>query len=78
MIVKTEISKLNETNTNSEKKWKKWLRSYNTLDDYFVLFGIILNAFSLSISFAYGHIIAGIILTVCELTLIGAYLLKLF
>ena len=77
--------KLTEMNQESMKKWKawfisfkRWLASFNTLDDYFVLFGIILNAFSLAISFAYGHIIAGIILSVCEITLIGTMLLKLF
>ena len=69
---------MNETTPESEKKWKKWLPSFNSIDDYFVLIGIILNAFSLAISFAYGHIIAGIILTICELILIGAYVLKLF
>ena len=62
----------------SEKKWRRWLPTFNSVDDYFVLFGIILNAVSLAISFAYGHIIAGLILTVCELALIGAYILKLF
>jgi len=69
---------LNETNSNSNKKWKQWLRSINTVDDYFVIFGIVLNAFSLAASFAYGHIIAGIILAICEVILIGAYILKLF
>ncbi|MCE7742539.1 MAG: hypothetical protein GOP50_08760 [Candidatus Heimdallarchaeota archaeon] len=69
---------MNETNSTSKKKWKQWLHSINTVDDYFVIFGIILNAFSLAISFAYGHIIAGIILTVCEIILVGAYILKLF
>ncbi len=69
---------MNEVDTNSEKKWLKWLKSHNSLDDYFVFLGLILNAFSLAVSFAYGHIIAGIILTVCELALLGAYILKLF
>jgi hypothetical protein len=69
---------MNNSTPNKGKKWKKWLSSFNTMDDYFILFGIILNAFSLAISFVYGHVIAGIILTVCEIILIGAFLFKLF
>ena len=69
---------MSDVDHKSEKKWKKWLPSFNSVDDYFVLVGIILNAFSLAISFAYGHIIAGVILTLCELALLGAYVLKLF
>ncbi|TFG09702.1 hypothetical protein EU534_01890 [Candidatus Heimdallarchaeota archaeon] len=69
---------MSDSNHKSEKKWKRWLPSFNSIDDYFVLFGIILNAFSLAISFAYGHVIAGVILSLCELALIGAYIVKLF
>jgi hypothetical protein len=69
---------MSDADHETEKKWKRWLPTFNSVDDYFVLFGIILNAFSLTISFAYGHIIAGLILTVCELVLIGVYIIKLF
>ena len=56
-------------------------RSYNqylgSLDNWFIFLGILLTGFSLAMSFIYGHIIAGIILVVCEVLLLGVYLLKL-
>ena len=66
---------LNEVNSN---KKKHWLVSFTSFEDLLILIGIILNIFSIVISFAYGHIIAGIMLVVCEILLILAYVIKLF
>ncbi len=51
---------------------------FNSIDDLFILFGIILNGFSSVVTLTYGHVIAGIILITCEILLIGAYIMKLF
>jgi hypothetical protein len=50
---------------------------FRSLDDIFIIIGILLNGFSLIYSFLYGHVIAGIVLVVCEMALIGIYVLKM-
>ncbi|MHA2357167.1 MAG: hypothetical protein ACXABK_00155 [Candidatus Heimdallarchaeaceae archaeon] len=60
--------------SNSKRNWKNMFRS---LDDIFIIIGILLNGFSLIYSFLYGHVIAGIVLVVCEMALIGIYVLKM-
>lgn len=59
-------------------KGKRSLKSILTsIDDIFIIFGIILNGISAIISLVLGHGIAGIILVICEIILIGIYLLKM-
>ncbi|NPD89211.1 MAG: hypothetical protein HGN29_10845 [Asgard group archaeon] len=65
---------MDTTNANIKKSWKRIFRS---VDDIFIILGILLNAFSLIFSFVYGHLIAGIILLVCEIILIGIYIMKM-
>ncbi len=63
---------------NINKFLKKSYHQYlGSLDDLFIFIGIILTCFSLIMSFIYGHVIAGIILVVCEVLLIGVYIFKL-
>jgi predicted membrane channel-forming protein YqfA (hemolysin III family) len=61
-------------NSNSGRKWKNIFRS---IDDIFIVIGILLNGFSLIYSFLYGHIIAGIVLVVCEIALASIYRLRM-
>ena len=75
----------NERKNNEERIGKNinnFLKSIysqylGSLDSWFIFIGIILTGFSLIMSFLYGHMIAGIILVVCEVLLIGVYVLKL-
>lgn len=73
---KTNDSKnfLGTINKFLKKSYHQYLGS---LDNLFIFIGIILTAFSLIMSFIYGHVIAGIILVVCEVLLIGVYIFKL-
>lgn len=59
-----------------ETKEKQRLKIFS-LDDFFFLFGTILSGISSIISIIYGHLIAGIILIVCTILLIGIYFLKM-
>jgi hypothetical protein len=61
-------------NANNKKNWKNIFRS---IDDIFIIIGILLNGFSLIFSFVYGHLIAGIILLVCEIILVLTYIMKM-
>ena len=65
---------LNATKENKKRVWKEAFRS---IDDLFIFFGILLNGASLIVSFIEGHVIAGLILVVCEIALIVAYILKI-
>ncbi len=65
---------LDTVNTDTKKGWK---RIFQSVDDIFIILGILLNGFSLIFSFVYGHLIAGIILTICELLLVGIYVMKM-
>ena len=65
---------LDVTNANTKRSWKRIFRS---VDDIFIIIGILLNGFSLIFSFVNGHLIAGIILLVCEIILIGIYVMKM-
>jgi len=65
---------LETTNKNNKRNWKTIFRS---VDDIFIILGILLNGFSLIFSFIYGHLIAGLILLVCEIILITIYIMKM-
>jgi len=65
---------LNITNGNKSRKWKE---IFSSVDDLFIIFGILLNGTSAIVSLIEGHLIAGLILIVCEIALIVAYLLKI-
>jgi len=65
---------LDTTNATSKRNWK---RIFQSVDDIFIIIGILLNGFSLVFSFVYGHLIAGVILLVCEIILIGIYIMKM-
>ncbi|MCG3216596.1 MAG: hypothetical protein KAS63_07715 [Candidatus Heimdallarchaeota archaeon] len=65
---------MTEANIKLKRNWKKL---FSSIDDLFILFGIILNGFSTITSFIYGHKIAGIILLICELILLGIYFMKM-
>ena len=65
---------LETTNKNNKRNWKTIFRS---VDDIFIILGILLNGFSLIFSFIYGHLIAGLILLACEIILIIIYIMKM-
>ncbi|MHA2309394.1 MAG: hypothetical protein ACXABJ_08970, partial [Candidatus Heimdallarchaeaceae archaeon] len=65
---------LDTENATSKRNWK---RIFQSVDDIFIIIGILLNGFSLIFSFVYCHLIAGIILLVCEIILIGIYIMKI-
>ena len=69
-----EESLLNTTNGTKRKKWKE---IFTSVDDLFIILGILLNGVSLIVSFIEGHVIAGLILVGCEIALIVAYILKM-
>lgn len=68
---------MNETSIESISILERLLRSLRSIDSIFIYVGLILNGFSMVVSFVYGHIIAGIILLVCELLFAGIYATKL-
>jgi len=68
---------MNETTSKTKILLMRITRSFQSIDNLFIYFGLILNGFSTIVSFVYGHIIAGIILLVCELLFIGIYATKL-
>lgn len=65
---------MNTTNGNKSRKWKE---TFTSVDDLFIIFGILLNGASAIVSLIEGHLIAGLILIVCEIALIVAYVLKI-
>ncbi len=65
---------MNTTNGNIKKKWKEIISS---VDDLFIIFGILLNGASAIVSLFEGHLIAGLILVACEIVLIVAYTMKI-
>ncbi|MCK5140834.1 MAG: hypothetical protein KAQ70_01455 [Candidatus Heimdallarchaeota archaeon] len=64
-------------NTTNGVKSKKWKEIFSSVDDLFIIFGILLNGASVIVSLIEGHLIAGLILVVCEIALIVAYVLKI-
>ena len=68
---------MNKTNIENNKIHARIIRSLRSIDNLFIYFGLILNGFSMVVSFVYGHIIAGIILLICELLFVGIYATKL-
>ncbi len=73
-ITITEVNLLSTTNGNKGRKWKE---IFSSVDDLFIIFGILLNGASAVVSFIEGHLIAGLILVACEIALIVAYVLKI-
>jgi hypothetical protein len=73
-ITITEVNLLNTTNRNKGRKWKE---IFSSVDDLFIIFGILLNGASAVVSLIEGHLIAGLILVACEIALIVAYVLKI-
>ncbi|MHA1345390.1 MAG: hypothetical protein ACTSVO_00365 [Candidatus Heimdallarchaeaceae archaeon] len=69
-----EVKLLNITNGKKSRKWKEALFS---VDDLFIILGILLNGASAIVSLIEGHLIAGLILIVCEIALIVAYIMKM-
>ena len=67
---------MNKTNIENNKIHVRIIRSLRSIDNLFIYFGLILNGFSMVVSFVYGHIIAGIILLICELLFVGIYATK--
>ncbi|MCK4972840.1 MAG: hypothetical protein KAS52_05935 [Candidatus Heimdallarchaeota archaeon] len=65
---------MNTTNGNKSRKWKE---TFSSVDDLFIIFGILLNGASAIVSLIEGHLIAGLLLIVCEIALIVAYVLKI-
>jgi hypothetical protein len=65
---------LDTAKTDARREWKRILQS---VDDIFIILGILLNGFSLVFSFVYGHLVAGIILTISEILLVGIYIMKM-
>ena len=47
------------------------------VDELFFMFGVIMNVISIVFAFYFGHIIAGILLTLCELVLLSLGVLRL-
>ena len=68
---------MNKTNIENNKIHARIIRSLRSIDNLFIYFGLILNGFSMVVSFVNGHIIAGIILLICELLFVGIYATKL-
>ena len=64
-----------ETSETKDKEKQKF--KLLSLDDLFFLFGTILCGISSIISIICGHLIAGIILVICTILLIGIYILKM-
>ncbi|MHA1592600.1 MAG: hypothetical protein ACTSUP_09025 [Candidatus Heimdallarchaeaceae archaeon] len=64
-------------NTTNGIKSKKWKETFSSVDNLFIIFGILLNGVSAIVSLIEGHLIAGLILVVCEIALIVAYVLKI-
>ncbi|UJG42630.1 MAG: hypothetical protein K9W46_09575 [Candidatus Heimdallarchaeum endolithica] len=48
-----------------------------TIDDIFILFGILMNGISIVIGFILGFTIASLFLLLCEIILVGMYILKM-
>ncbi|MHA1873491.1 MAG: hypothetical protein ACTSVB_05190 [Candidatus Heimdallarchaeaceae archaeon] len=48
-----------------------------TIDDIFILFGILMNGISIVIGFILGFTTASLILLLCEIILVGMYILKM-
>jgi hypothetical protein len=65
---------LSTKNGNIGKKWKE---IFTSVDDLFIIFGILLNGASAIVSLIEGHLIAGLILSACEIALLVAYIMKI-
>jgi len=74
-VEKTEVNSLNILNKKIPGNFLK--KVFTSIDEIFIILGVLLNAISLITSFILGHVIAATILLVCELILIIIYFLKM-